>query len=57
METLKFGYQFFKKSMPIAILAEMMSFLGIFAELLIPLLAGIFIDYVIITGNVTEENI
>ena len=42
--------------MPIAILAEMMSFLGIFAELLLPLLAGIFIDYIIITGNVTEES-
>lgn len=56
METLKFGFRFFKKSMPVAILAEIFSFLGIFAELMLPLLSGILIDYVIRDSEVTEES-
>ena len=56
METLKFGYRYFKKSMPMAILAELFSFLGIFAELLLPLLSSLLIDFVIQKGTVTEES-
>lgn len=56
METLKFGYRFFKKSMPLAILAEILSFLGIYAELLLPLLSGMFIDFVIQSGEVKEDS-
>lgn len=56
MGTIKFGYQYFKKNMPMAILAEIFSFLGIFAELLMPLLTGILIDYVIKSEPVTEES-
>ncbi|MBE5884433.1 MAG: ABC transporter ATP-binding protein [Lachnospiraceae bacterium] len=56
METLKFGFKYFRKSMPIAILAEILSFLGIFAELLLPLLSGMLIDFVIQKGEVTEES-
>ena len=56
METLKFGYKYFKKSMPIAILAEALSFLGIYAELLLPLLSGMLIDFCIQKGEVTEES-
>lgn len=56
METLKFGYKYFRKSMPMAILAELMSWLGIFAELMLPLLSGILIDFVIRKGEVKEES-
>ena len=56
METLKFGYKFFKKSMVLAVIAEILSFLGIFAELMLPLLSGMLIDYVIKEGTVTEES-
>jgi len=56
METLKFGFKYFRKSMPIAIFAEILSFLGIFAELLLPLLSGMLIDFVIQKGEVTEES-
>ncbi len=56
METLKFGFKFFKKSMPVAILAEIFSFLGIYAELLLPMLAGMLIDFVIQKGEVTPES-
>ncbi|MCM1046272.1 MAG: ABC transporter ATP-binding protein/permease [Candidatus Gastranaerophilales bacterium] len=56
METLKFGYRYFKKSMPVAIFAEILSFLGIFAELLLPLLSGLLIDFVIQKGEVKEDS-
>ncbi len=56
METLKFGFKFFKKSMPAAIVAEILSFLGIYAELMLPLLSGMLIDFVIQKGEVTEES-
>ena len=56
METLKFGFKFFKKSMVLSVIAEILSFLGIFAELMLPLLSGMLIDYVIKEGTVTEES-
>lgn len=56
METLRFGYRYFKKNMPVAVLAEILSFLGIFAELLLPLLSGILIDFVIQKGEVKEDS-
>lgn len=54
--TLSFGFKYFKKSMPIAIIAEIMSLLGIFAELLIPLLSGFLIDYCIHSEEVKEDS-
>ncbi len=56
METLKFGFKFFKKSMPVAILAELFSFLGIYAELLLPLLSGMLIDFVIQKGKIAPDS-
>ncbi|MCM1063872.1 MAG: ABC transporter ATP-binding protein/permease [Eubacterium sp.] len=56
METLRFGYRYFKKNMPVAVLAEALSFLGIFAELLLPLLSGILVDFVIQKGEVKEDS-
>jgi ATP-binding cassette subfamily B protein len=56
MGTLKYGFKFFRKSMPIAILAEIISFLGIFAELLLPLLSGMLIDFVIQNGEVVNRS-
>lgn len=56
METLRFGYKFFRKSLPIAILAEFLSFLGIYSELLLPLLSSMLIDFIIQKGEVTAES-
>ncbi|MBE6024395.1 MAG: ABC transporter ATP-binding protein [Cellulosilyticum sp.] len=56
METLRLGYKYFRKSMPIAIIAEVLSLIGIYAELLLPLLAGMLIDFVIQKGEVTNES-
>ncbi len=56
LETLRFGYKYFKKDLLISILAEILSFIGIFAELLLPLLSGILIDYVIKDTAVDDES-
>ncbi len=56
METLSFGFKYFKKSLPLAIFAEVLSFIGIYAELLLPILSGLLIDFVIQSGTVTEES-
>ena len=54
METLKFAYKYFKKNIVSAVIAEILSLVGIGAELLMPLLTGILIDHVIRDGAVTE---
>ncbi len=47
METLRFGYIYFKKNMGWGVFAEVLSLLGIYAELLMPMVAGMLVDYVI----------
>ncbi len=56
METLKFGFKYFKKDLFISIIAEILSFIGIYMELLLPLLSGILIDYVINAEAVEKES-
>ncbi len=56
METLRFGYRFFKKNIFSAVTAELLSFLGIFAELLLPLLTGLMIDFVIRSEPVEADS-
>lgn len=56
METIKFGLKYFKKNIPISIFAEILSLTGIMAELMLPLLSGMLIDFVILSGDVTDES-
>lgn len=56
MDTIKFGFRYFKKSLPVALLAEFFSFVGVYAELLLPLLTGILVDFVIRPGEVEEKS-
>jgi len=56
METLKFGYKYFRKSMLPAVIAEILSAAGIYAELMLPLLSGFLIDYCIKQEKVTENS-
>lgn len=55
LETLKFGFKYFKKDLFISIIAEILSFIGIYTELLLPLLSGILIDFVI-KNTVVEKD-
>ncbi|MBE5921985.1 MAG: ABC transporter ATP-binding protein [Lachnospiraceae bacterium] len=54
METLKFGLKYWKKYLPAAIGTQFISFIAIIADLMIPLLSGILLNY-IIKGVKVEE--
>jgi ATP-binding cassette subfamily B protein len=56
VETFKFGYKYFKKDLFISLAAEIMSFTGIYTELLLPLLSGILIDFVINSEKVEDKS-
>ena len=47
METLKFGFKYWKKNVPKAVLAQLISFMAIIADLMIPMLSGILLNYII----------
>lgn len=57
MEVLKFGYRYWKKNMPMAVLIQICSFVAIICDLLLPLLSEMFIDYVILGHPATSDNI
>lgn len=48
MEVLKFGFGYWKKNLPMAILIQLCSYIAIICDLLLPLLSEMFIDYVIL---------
>ena len=47
METLKFGFKYWKRNVPGAICTQIISFLAIIADLMIPMLSGILLNYII----------
>ncbi len=54
METLKFGFKYWKRNLPLAILTQFIGFVAIIADLMIPMIAGILLNY-IIKGEQFEE--
>lgn len=54
METLKYGLRYWKRNLPLAILTQLISFVAIIADLMIPMIAGILLNY-IIRGEKVEE--
>lgn len=56
MGIIKFGLKYFGKDLIWAIIAEILSFVGIFAELLFPLLSGMLIDFVIQKGVIKSDS-
>ena len=57
MDVLKFGFRYWKKYFPIALLIQLLSFLAITADLLIPLLSELLIDYVICENEPDKEGV
>lgn len=47
MKTLLFGFKYWKRNIPFAICTQLISFLAIIADLMIPMLSGILLNYVI----------
>jgi len=56
METIKFGFKYFKRNAFSFVVTELLGWVGIYAELLMPLLAGMLVDYVIRSEPVTEDS-
>ena len=58
MEVLKFGFGYWKKNLPMAILIQLCSYIAIICALMLPLISEMFIDYVILDHSAdTSDNI
>lgn len=57
MEVLKFGLSYWKKYLPAAIFIQLLSFIALTCDLLIPMISEMFIDYIIRSDKPDEENI
>lgn len=57
MDVLKFGFKYWKRNVPLAALFQVMSLLAIVADLLLPMLTGMFINHVILSKQAKEGNV
>ena len=57
MDVLKFGFKYWKRNLLLAIVIQFVSFVAIIADLLLPLVSAMFIDYVIGTNKPTDKGI
>ncbi len=57
MDVLKFGFRYWKRNLGLSILTQLMSFIALGADLLLPMLTAMFIDYIIKDSAVTEDNV
>ncbi len=57
MEVLKFGLSYWKKYLPAAIIIQLISFIAIICDLLIPMISEMFIDYIIRSNEPDNSNI
>ncbi len=47
MKTLKFGLKYWRRNIPLAVLTQLISFVAIIADLMIPMLSGFLLNYII----------
>lgn len=57
MDVLKFGFHYWKRNLGFSIMTQIMSFIALGADLLLPMLTALFIDYVIKASDVTDDNL
>lgn len=57
MEVLRFGFKYWKRNLAIATTIQLVSFIAIIADLMIPLISEMFIDYVICDNKPTNDGI
>lgn len=55
MDVLKFGFRYWKKYLIPVIVIQLLSFLAIIADLFLPLISELFVDYIIMDSN-AESN-
>lgn len=57
MDVLRFGFKYWKKNLPMAILIQLCSFIAIGCDLMLPMLSEMFIDYVILDHKKVSNNV
>ncbi len=57
MDVLKFGFRYWKRNVGRSVLTQIMSFTALGADLLLPMLTAMFIDYIIKDSAVVEDNV
>ena len=57
MDVLKFGFKYWKRNLPGSILTTLMSFTALAADLMLPMITAMFINYVIQDNEVKDDNI
>ena len=57
MEVFRFGLSYWKKYLPAAVFIQLLSFIALTCDLLIPMISEMFIDYVIRSGTPDKSNI
>lgn len=57
MDVLKFGFKYWKRNLKWAIIAQLVGYVAIIADLMIPLFSELFIDYVIGDNKPTNEGV
>lgn len=57
MDVLKFGLKYWKKYLPGDILTKLMSCIALSADLMLPLIASMFINYALQSNEITNDNI
>lgn len=57
MDVLKFGFKYWKRNLSLAVVAQLISFAAIIADLMIPLFSEMFIDYVICDNKPTKDGV
>ena len=55
MDVFKFGFKYWRRNVPLQILFQILSFIGIIADLMLPMLSGMFINYVILSKDKAED--
>ena len=56
MGSLRFGFKYWKKYLPYAAIFQILSFLAIIADLMLPMLSGMFINHVILDEEPDGKN-
>lgn len=57
MDVLKFGFRYWKRNLGFSILTQIMSFIALGADLLLPMLTAMFIDHIINSSPANEDNV
>ncbi|HHU74200.1 MAG TPA: ABC transporter ATP-binding protein, partial [Clostridiales bacterium] len=57
MKILKFGLKYWKKNLILAIIIQLVSYIAIVADLLLPLISELFIDYIITDSHGSTKGV